>query len=464
MKIQSVQIKNYRSIEDLTLNFLSLKDGSLTYGLIGLNEAGKSSILKALALKDALIEVNTRDFRGNKPIEIIYILCPNENEIENYGKIASGEELSTEVKGVSFEQITCKVSFDKSSPGTRNFAIDISDQKTEVIEKLEEKLKFKIVEEIPNSIFWTAQDRYLIDKPINQSEFAASPDSVSIPLKNCFLLAGIQNISQHITSLTETTEVEELQNLLSEKVTEHIKTAWPNHPIQITFYISNNLINFHVKDLETKGKAKTADQRSDGFKQFVSFLLTISAQSKNQELTNSVLLLDEPETHLHPQAQEYLLSELIKITANDKNNICLFATHSLFMIDKADLGRNLKVSKSSDKTAAESFANKVSSYSKVAFEVYDISTTDLHNELYGMLQAREDIYTEKEFDNYLGSKGLKGDLPYIKIKKDQTTETYNVTLPVKIRNIIHHPENKNNSFSQQELRNSIIDLLKLCVI
>jgi len=53
-------------------------------------------------------------------------------------------------------------------------------------------------------------------------------------------------------------------------------------------------------------------------------LLTISAESATNQLSNSFLLLDEPETHLHPQAQEYLKDELIKITRNDANNIVFF--------------------------------------------------------------------------------------------------------------------------------------------
>ncbi|MDA0208487.1 MAG: AAA family ATPase [bacterium] len=57
----------------------------------------------------------------------------------------------------------------------------------------------------------------------------------------------------------------------------------------------------------------------DGFCQFISFLLTISAESATNQLSNSLLLLNEPETHLHPQAQEYLKDELIKITRNDEN-------------------------------------------------------------------------------------------------------------------------------------------------
>src|SRR5690606_22502428 len=119
----------------------------------------------------------------------------------------------------------------------------------------------------------------------------------------------------------------------------------PNHPIKITFKIMDGHINFHVKDIDSKGKAQTSDMRSDGFKQFVSFLLTIAAENKNEELKNTILLLDEPETHLQPKAQEYLLTQLIGITNNNKNNIVFFATHSNYMIDKKDLGKYYRIEK-----------------------------------------------------------------------------------------------------------------------
>ena len=63
MLLKSIQIKNYRSIEDLSLETTVLDDNTYSYGLIGVNEAGKSSILKALALKEGLITLSSKDFR-----------------------------------------------------------------------------------------------------------------------------------------------------------------------------------------------------------------------------------------------------------------------------------------------------------------------------------------------------------------------------------------------------------------
>ena len=150
------------------------------------------------------------------------------------------------------------------------------------------------------------------------------------------MLARVSDIKTDIERIQNNpSELHNLQSKLSDKVTAHIKSIWPNHPVKISFQIDNMQLSFLVEDEGVKYKSKTTNQRSDGFKQFISFLLTVSAESITKQLSRTLLLLDEPETHLHPQAQEYLREELIKITKNKDNNLVFFATHSSYMIDGA---------------------------------------------------------------------------------------------------------------------------------
>ncbi|MFA7191759.1 MAG: AAA family ATPase [Candidatus Paceibacterota bacterium] len=454
MKLHSIQIKNYRSIEDISFEIIQLDDKSFTYGLIGVNEAGKSSILKALSLKDGLVQTQQKDFRDkSKPVEVIYSY---ELTIEESNECKSILEPIPD--NLIFTDISLKAYFLIQNPTQINLEFDLLNITNEEKAKIQEKLQQLFLSKIHKSVFWTAEDKYLISQPIDLNAFANSPENVSIPLKNCFYLAGILNIQDRISSVgVDSTEIEQLQTELGEKVTDHIKTVWPNHPIDITFLINNGQINFHIKDEGVSGKAKTADQRSDGFKQFVSFLLTVSAQNKNDELANSILLLDEPETHLHPQAQEYLLGEFIKISLNNRNNIVFFATHSNYMIDKGDLSRNYRIKKESGKTEKNKFDKKNSTYASVTYEVFDIPSTDYHNEIYGKLHDRyqdADISDEKRsgvlnFDTgfLYSEKGIKKDKPW----KGNINQA---TLPTYIRNCIHHPDN-GDKYKDVELRKSI---------
>jgi ABC-type multidrug transport system ATPase subunit len=183
----------------------------------------------------------------------------------------------------------------------------------------------------------------------------------------------------------------------------------------------------------------------------------VSAQNKNEELARTILLLDEPETHLHPLAQEYLLRELIALTANDRENVVFFATHSNYLIDKSDLSRNFRVKKEGDQTRLDRFDKKNSSYASVSYEVFSIPSTDYHNELYGMLHERflnDDPNDNsraqlKVFDElYLHQKHTLGRTHSNRGKPNEAT------LPTFVRNCIHHPES-GQKYSIEDLKKSI---------
>ncbi len=178
--------------------------------------------------------------------------------------------------------------------------------------------------------------------------------------------------------------------------------------------------------------------------------MTISIENYNGELSNTILLIDEPETHLHPPAQINLLGELIKITSNTNNNILFFATHSNYLIDKNNLDRNYKVSKKENhKTSISKILKKTSTYSEVNYEVFGVETSDYHNELYGFIESEEKSLLE----------GLK---KVTKWKNAKTKKETNVSLSEYIRHSIHHPENElNKKYTDKELSESIKILREL---
>lgn len=465
MKLISIGIENYRSIRSVRLDLAQMKDGSSTFGLIGLNEAGKSSILKAIALKEGIIPLTPKDFHEkHRPVVITF----------TYEVSAEKQAALRALFNALPETVPVEQGLNDSDFGLVTFAFTYAlpamerQRSMEIGDKTNAKGLRVTPPDLPseiihNAIFWTADEKYLISRPIDLAAFAAQPGEVSVPLRNCFLLAGIADIAARIDALEgDSTEIEHLQSELGARVTAHIKSVWPHHPIEITFLITNNQINFHVRDQGAVGKAKTADQRSDGFKQFVSFLLTVSAQNRNEELSNTILLLDEPETHLHPLAQEYLLGELKKITSNKRRNIALFATHSNYMIDKGDLSRNFRVRKSDDKTAITAMDKKTATYSSVTYEAFEIASSDYHNELFAKLhEVFQDEYPADEkrervqnFDQAYFQK-LKGE----KATKPWKGNPNSATLPTYVRNCIHHPDN-GDKFSDAELRASIEKMRK----
>lgn len=87
------------------------------------------------------------------------------------------------------------------------------------------------------------------------------------------------------------------------------------------------------------------------------------------------------------------------------------------------------------------------------------STLLQHTTLFGRLQDHAGIAEINKFDSWLASRGLLRTAPYIMLKPDGTKTQQILTLPASVRHMIHHPENPNNSLSDDDLRESLELLL-----
>lgn len=99
---------------------------SYTFGLIGVNEAGKSSILKAISLKDNSTLLTPKDFNNkNKNIEILFkYKLEASDDTEGFSKIISGETTSTILTTHIFqpdEVVGFKLTFPYASPSIPSY-------------------------------------------------------------------------------------------------------------------------------------------------------------------------------------------------------------------------------------------------------------------------------------------------------------------------------------------------------
>lgn len=84
---------------------------------------------------------------------------------------------------------------------------------------------------------------------------------------------------------------------------------------------ANNRIYLYL-DSETKGKNYKPINVGYGYSYIISTLLSAILVPKN-----GILIIENPEAHLHPQAQARLIKYLVRI-ANEKNVQCFIETHS----------------------------------------------------------------------------------------------------------------------------------------
>lgn len=184
-----------------------------------------------------------------------------------------------------------------------------------------------------------------------------------------------------------------------------------------------------------------------------------------------IFLIDEPETFLHPKAQNKLMEAFNELSRKSQIFITTHSPYLLKLFDKnwhqlSVFYKDGSCSKVAHKDMLDIFGDYSPSWGEINYFAFDVPSVEFHNELYGFLQARaidEDnkYYYEEEFDKWLDSKGIPQNEQYIRLMKDGNTRDEIKTLPTLVRNIIHHPENNNNSYSVERLKQSIEELIKV---
>ncbi len=412
MILRSANIVNFRSIENIQIDF-----EPACRVLVGINESGKSNILRALSMISKEIAPTNEDLRdplpNEKPIEesyVRFIFRLDGEEIKEIYKSIREKILTNDInkpllqrgersftlmefcnlrneglyvvdvkeksKGAKYWVLndgyevlgnwkkpsdSCPADFTIDKKGqqiklsdyllvnTDDYQIEegyLEEIKPEYLNKvIGGEITRKVEGALPKVILWEYKEENLLQPSVDMDSFAADPNT-NVPLKNMFALAGIQDIQKEIND-AKTKPPNALRNLLKRiatHTTKHFRSVWKEYKdLKFTLEPNANNIDAGV----TEKNFWHVRQRSDGFKRFVAFLLLISAQQRTGLLKNALLLIDEPDTSLHPAGSRYLRDELIKIS---RNNRVVYSTHSIFMIDRNNLGRHIIVEKKSEKT------------------------------------------------------------------------------------------------------------------
>ena len=420
MKLKKAKIENFRSIADLNIDLIHG-----CQALIGINESGKSSILRALQLLDPAAEIKPTDLRIERSneeqvdsgavsfhfeleadeitdLELTLAKCchprhevlpliagpdgdltlrgfcqerasgvyrvdvPSGKRASNYWtlpktysvlpgwfqnslessitvkKTDGDDELIVPPKGFLYQEVGFNIS---SSIGF----IPLTSDAIAVAVGLE--VRKVISEKLPKCIFWKYSEQYLLPSSIDVNSFSQNPNSC-IPLRSMFELAGYSadELSATLTKAKSHSQHRYMQVLrkVADAATEHIRSVWKDHKtIRIELQPNGDLL---VPLITEAHVPLDMASRSDGFKRFVSFLLQISAKVRTNELSNVLLLIDEPEIALHPSGARSLMQELIEI---GESNTVVYSTHSIFMVDRTNVDRHLLVQKDDEVTTAK---------------------------------------------------------------------------------------------------------------
>jgi predicted ATP-dependent endonuclease of OLD family len=265
-----------------------------------------------------------------------------------------------------------------------------------------------IKEKIPNVIYWKYDEKNILPSRINIGEFSQDPDSC-LPLKAMFQLAKITDIGKEIDEANARVD-HSLRNLLqrvAQNTTDYFQSVWKEYKsISFELIPNGSYIDAGIREsFNTYGFS----QRSDGFKRFVSFLLLIAVGVKTEALKNCIILMDEPDLGLHPSGKRYLRDELIKIS---RENLIVYSTHSIFMIDDKNIDRHYIVEKENEITNVKSVTNSNYTDEEVLFQAlgYSVFQTLKQNNIIfeGWKDKRLfEIALSKISESYKGLRELK---------------------------------------------------------
>ena len=266
---------------------------------------------------------------------------------------------------------------------------------------------------------------------------------------------------------------------IATKISSVLKEQYGDGEVQFNFGLPeiDNFFKTGNLLLSDNGISTSVSEKGTGMQRALalSLIQVYAGVLDNEEDTLSkpiMFFIDEPETFLHPKAQDKLIDSLNKIS--EKYQVFI-TTHSPYLLKKFD-SRTQQInifSKDddgvnfvSDKQELNLFGVSSPTIREINYTAFGVNSVEFHNELYGFIQAKaidenENNYNEREFEQWLVGRGLTQNRGYNRLLRNGDTRQEQKTLPTAIRNIIHHPENQNNSYTAEELEESTELLLNI---
>jgi predicted ATP-dependent endonuclease of OLD family len=480
MKVSYFTIKNFRGIE--SLENIELKDFSV---IIGDNGTSKTAVLEAInfALSPSFLSgrIKLSDFHKGveQPIEIILTF-----DEPFKAELPDGYQTQT----IECDKVYLRIKKrERATPGkafsdmvvVEHFVVPnfppIKDKRWEITRKNGSKFKFDIrhlsfpvdTNLLPRSYYFGKNREKQIQKGFNSSitsvyddfnwRFAKKirnePETDYYERKRAF--------ENEIIKRVDINAIEKTFELLNSKL-----SIFNISPVNISFFESNTpfdsaFLNQIINNIELP-----VSKLGSGIEMIISlmFLETLASLSKD----NIIILIDEPELHLHPKMQikfvEYLksVSNNIQIILNTHSPYfyknCLANPNIELLISTMDNDK-IKLTNTSDNFGLFPWSP---SWGEINYFAFSLPTVEFHNELYGYIQESQKLYIERNIENYFEQNGIKKDRQWIRLQKGSQQPPYDVTLMTYIRNKIHHPENTfNNNFTDDDLNISIENMIRL---
>ena len=412
MEVVSFSVENFRSITKKSV--IPLKKLSI---LIGKNNEGKSNLLKALGLAMDIISLGRVIRRSIRSSRLIFSQSTNYNWERDFPiSLQKDDKVGVTRLGLEFELSQAeKEEFNKrfkpKLSSTLVFEISIgSEYKVELAifkngKKIFENQKQEICEFVKEKIYFnyipavrTKETAAKIVYELIRNELSCIKEDK----KYKQALESIKKLEEPILKKISTTikdsVVKLVPNVKDVKISNDSDVSDWRRPISSMDYIE---IDDGTKTgLELKG---------DGVKSLVTMALLKDMTLKKDQI--SFVAIEEPESHLHPEAVHLLKNKIYEIA--EKNQV-IISTHSPIFVDRENIDSNIiindgKAAPARDlKVIREVLGIKISDNLKNAEQVLVVEGESDFIILQAVLPLLSKVLKEKLKENFLIIEELRG--------------------------------------------------------
>lgn len=359
MKLKQFRVQNFRSFADS--GWVNCQDIT---ALAGVNEAGKSNLLKALWKLKPAFAADNKILHNDLPRDKFEQLM-DADELPVF--IQAKFKLEPRDLGLLRKYFSTLKPFDICTVSRTLCGKYIVEVPVTVPEEQTQKLHNFIIKIMPGFIYYSNYGNldsniYLPQmlSKFNKSGVNALSSAKRRTIKLLLMYVGItpEMLKEDMALLftesdaKDTLTAPQLSELLQKKeryqklfdeagkrLSAEFSELWRQGSYEFKFTFEGGNLKIWVTD--STGNSAPLEERSVGLQWFLSFFLVFSLESK-LFYTNTALLLDESGMTLHSLAQQDLIAFLEKLA--EKNQL-LYSTHSSFMLPTAHLNRTKVVYK-----------------------------------------------------------------------------------------------------------------------
>ena len=226
--------------------------------------------------------------------------------------------------------------------------------------------------------------------------------------------------------------------------------------------LATSMVKLNVQ----KKPDKYIDNYSSGEQEL---LMLVSEIRQKLNINTDFVLIDEPETSLHPKWQLKILDFIIDGLKNisEQSDVQVFiATHSENILKQAIKNEDILIIQmyregetiKSKRISEMDFRLPKVTYAELSYVIFGIPNPDYHNLLIAEINENNNFNNLKMTDNFIIKHPLYKKSLHEKRSKGKAKVEY-FTLPIYIRNKYHHPENREGDYSEEQL-NTSIELLR----